>query len=292
MGRGKEQFMRKAFVAGFLSVSIAASSGCAQLGISKEQAGTVLGGLGGAIIGSQIGDGKGRVLATVLMAGAGAYIGNKIGSMLDERDRAALAQQTQQALMQADAGSSQPLTWTSQHSGASARIEQGVAYEKKQQVQVKRAATIQAVPSMKLIQAPYVTLKNSNVRAAPSMNGDKVGGLQPGTEFTAVGSTGDWILVGRQGVTVGYVHNTLVAPKQEAVAQKVTPTVNLDTLNVASNNETKGFDLDSLQVASNEVAATSTCRPVNISLTASNGQTQSENSTYCKNSSTGTWELI
>lgn len=284
--------MRKAFVAGFLSVSIAASTGCAQLGVTKEQAGTVIGGLSGALIGSQIGGGKGRVLATVLMAGAGAYIGNKIGSMLDERDREALAQQTQQALMQAEAGSAKPISWTSQHSGATAKIEQGKAYEQQKPVAMKRVASIQPVPSMKLIQAPYVTMKSSNVRAAPDMNGDKVGGLQPGTEFTAVGSTGDWILVGRKGVTVGYVHNSLVAPKQEAVAKKVSPTVNLDTINVASSAETKGFDLDSLAVASNEVAATSTCRPVNISLTSGNGQTESENSTYCKNSSTGTWELI
>ena len=284
--------MRKAFVASFLSMSIIASTGCAQLGVSKEQAGTVLGGLAGAVVGSQIGDGKGRVLATILMAGAGAYIGNKIGSMLDERDREALAQQTQQALMQADAGAQQPMTWTSQHSGATAKIEQGQAYEQKKPVEVKRVATVQAVPSMKLIQAPYVTMKSSNVRAAPSMDGAKVGGLQPGTEFTAVGSTGDWILVGRQNVTVGYVHKSLVAPKQEAVAKQVSPTVNLDTLNVAASPETQGFDLDNLSVASNEVAATSTCRPVNISLTAGNGQTESESSTYCKNSSTGTWELI
>lgn len=284
--------MRKVFVASFLSMSIIASSGCAQMGVTKQQAGTVLGGLAGAVVGSQIGDGKGQILATILMAGAGAYIGNKIGSMLDERDQQALAQQTQQALNQAEAGAAQPMTWTSQHSGATAKIEQGKAYEQQKPVEVKRVATIQAVPSMKLIQAPYVTMKSSNVRAAPSMDGDKVGGLQPGTEFTAVGSTGDWILVGRKGVTVGYVHNSLVAPKQEAVAKKVSPTVNLDTINVASSAETKGFDLDSLAVASNEVAATSTCRPVNISLTSGSGQTESESSTYCKNSSTGTWELI
>ncbi len=43
--------MRKKFVASILAVAIAATSGCAEMGISKEQAGTVLGGLAGAILG-------------------------------------------------------------------------------------------------------------------------------------------------------------------------------------------------------------------------------------------------
>lgn len=284
--------MRKQFIASFLAVSVLAASGCQSMGVNKEQIGTLAGGAVGVLIGSQIGGGKGKVLATVLMGGAGAYIGNRIGSMLDKRDQEALAAQTQQLLNQDFASSSQqPVFWQSEHSGAKAEIQQGEAFEKPAQVEVKRVATIQSVPSMKLIQAPYVSMKSANVRSAPDQQADKVGGLQPGTEFTAVGSTGNWILVGRKGVTVGYVHKDLVAPKAVAAAKRVQPSTNLDEINVAANPETKGFDLDSLPTTSTTVAANSTCRPVSISVTAANGKTDSESSTYCKQGN-GTWELI
>lgn len=282
--------MRKAFLGSFLAASIMATAGCETMDVNKQQIGTVIGGLGGALLGSQVGGGSGQIFAAVLGGAAGAYLGGQLGSMLDEKDREALALKTQQTL-NASIGSSNPQssTWRSAHSGASAQIQQGNAYETEKHVEVKRVATVQAVPNMKLIQAPYVTLKSSNVRAAPTTDADKVGGLQPGTEFTAVGSTGDWILVGRKGVTVGYVYKTLVAPKAEAVA-KVTPSYNLDTMDVASS-ENKGFDLDSLPTATTSVAASSTCRPVSINLTAADGKSTSQESTYCKQSN-GTWELI
>lgn len=44
--------LRKKFVASLLAVAIASTTACAQLGISKEQAGTVIGGLAGVAIGS------------------------------------------------------------------------------------------------------------------------------------------------------------------------------------------------------------------------------------------------
>ncbi|MFH7617827.1 SH3 domain-containing protein, partial [Pseudomonas syringae group genomosp. 7] len=71
---------------------------------------------------------------------------------------------------------------------------------------VKRTSSIQGVPSIKLINKPFVTRSTLYVRSAPNMYADKVGSLPGNTQFTAVGSTGDSILVGRKAVTVGYVH--------------------------------------------------------------------------------------
>ncbi len=284
--------MRKSFFMGVLLSGSIAMTGCAQLGVTKQQAGTVIGGVAGALVGSQFGKGNGKILSTILVGTAGAYLGNRIGASLDEKDKQALALETQQSLNIAEAtNSTNSVVWKSQHSGATAQIKQGTSYEKEKAVDVKRVASIQAVPSMKLIQAPYTSMKNANVRAAPSMGGDTIGSLKTGTEFTAVGSTGDWILVGRKGVTVGYVHNSLVVPTAQAIAKKVTPSVNLDEMNVTASADTKGFDLDSIPTTTAQVAATSTCRPVSISLKAADGTTQDDNSTYCK-SSNGTWELI
>lgn len=188
-----------------------------------------------------MGSGNGKIAAALIAGGIGAYVGNRIGNMLDEKDQQALALRTQEVLSQQQAtASAQPVTWKSDHSGASAQIVPGKEYTKTKQVEVKRAPKIQAVPSMKLINEPYVTTSdNLNVRAAPNASGEKVGSLKNHTEFTAVGATGDWILVGRKGVTVGYVHKDYVEPKAQAVAKRVTPAVNLDELDVAASKEPK-----------------------------------------------------
>ncbi|HDS1679046.1 TPA: SH3 domain-containing protein [Pseudomonas putida] len=285
--------MRKKFVASLLAVAIASTTACAQLGISKEQAGTVIGGLAGVAIGSTLGSGNGKIAAALIAGGIGAYVGNRIGHHLDEKDQQALALRTQEVLSQPATASAQPVTWKSDHSGATAQITPGKEYTKTQQVQVKRAPKIQAVPSMKLINEPYVTISdNLNVRAAPNPSGEKVGSLKNHTEFTAVGSTGDWVLVGRKGVTVGYVHKNYVEPKAQAVAKRVSPAVNLDDLDVAASKETQGFDLDSIQsLPTQTVAAEAACRPVTVSLQSQGGQTEQEQNTFCKQAN-GTWELI
>ena len=285
--------MRKKFLVSVLALTIAAStSGCAELGINKQQAGTAVGVVAGAVIGQFIGKGNGRIVATLVGGALGGYIGNKIGAKLDEQDQQALAQRTQDALNASPSGSSLPVSWTSAHSVASAEIVQGKEFTQTKTVEVKRAPKIVAVPSMKLINEQYVTKSSSNVRAAPEKGADKVGGLKPGTEFTAVGSTGDWILVGRKGVTVGYVHKDLVEPKSVAVAKRVKSAANLDEMNVAADKETRAFDLDSIPtLPTQQVAAETSCRPVTVSLKAADGNTVQEKNTFCKQAN-GTWELI
>ena len=105
--------------------------------------------------------------------------------------------------------------------GSTAEIVQGKEFTQSKTVEVKRAPKIAAVPSLQLINEPYMTKSSANVRSAPNKNAGKVGGLKTGTEFTAVGSTGDWILVGRKGVTVGYVHKDLVQPSSVALAKNI-----------------------------------------------------------------------
>ncbi|HHH9441307.1 TPA: SH3 domain-containing protein [Pseudomonas aeruginosa] len=285
--------MRKSFVASILAVAIAAStSGCAEMDINKEQAGTILGGLAGAAIGATMGKGNGKIAATLITAGIGGYIGNRLGHMLDERDQKALALRTQEVLSQPATASAQPVTWTSDHSGATAQITQGQEYSQTKTVEVKRAPKIQAVPSMKLINDQYVSKTSLNVRAAPNGKADKVGGLPANTEFTAVGSTGDWILVGRKGVTVGYVNKDYVQPKSQVVAKAATPAVNLDEMNVSASKETKAFDLDSIQsLPTEQVAAETSCRPVTVSLKSAEGKSEQQQNTFCKQAN-GTWELI
>nr|WP_279614040.1 SH3 domain-containing protein [Pseudomonas sp. RGM 3321] len=277
-----------------MAVSIATSvTGCAQMGISKEQAGTVIGGIAGLAVGATMGKGNGQIAAALIVAGIGGYIGNRIGQLLDDRDKQALALRTQEILSQPATSVAQPTAiWRSDHSNASARITPGPEFKAVRTIDVKRTPSIQGVPSMKLINQPYVTRSTLNVRSAPNMSADKVGSLPGNTQFTAVGSTGDWILVGRKGVTVGYVHKDYVMTQSDADTRKRLAAVRFDDMNVAASKETEAFDLGSISsLPSGKTAAETTCRPLSVSLEANGGNTEKQENTFCRQAN-DTWELI
>lgn len=306
----------KRITTSILAVAILSTTGCAQLGISKQTGGTAIGAGVAGLLCHELG--KGNALLTIGCAGAGAFIGNRIGAALDERDQQALAATTQRMLNTAPAAG-KAVTWKSQHTAATATVVAGKEFVKPEKVVIKRVATVQPAPAdLKLVQSQYITLKSSNVRAAPVANADKVGSLPARTEFTAIGATGDWVLVGRKGVNVGYVHKDLVMPKP-LVAKKM---VNLDNVDVARNEGTRNMAVtpaeeqavaqapvaaaqstalievkpsakaeaapSPLQVASSvqseEVVAQAPCRQVSIAVNAEGKQTK-DTSTLCKTSS-------
>ena len=56
----------------------------------------------------------------------------------------------------------------------------------------------------------FVALSNVNIRSAPSTKARKVGSFAAGQRFQAMGRTGQWIAVGYNGRTTGYVHANYV----------------------------------------------------------------------------------
>ncbi|WAG79584.1 glycine zipper 2TM domain-containing protein [Metapseudomonas furukawaii] len=283
-----------------LGNAIVFSSGCANLSdnewVNKENIGTLVGATAGVLIGSQIGSGSGRTAAMIAGAMAGGYLGKSIGAKLDERDRAALAQQTQQALQFSRDGQSSQ--WTSSHSGASATITPVKTETVQRQVAVKRAPQVQPVANMTLINKPYRAMKSANVRNAPNLNADKVAGLPVNTTFTAIGRTdNDWIMVGRRGVTIGYVYAPLVEqvpPKPAATTQSVAhAATDLDSLDAVSASskgiELAAIDLDAAPVEQ-QVAAQTTCRTLDYNVqTAGNSDKQTVKACQAAD---GAWELI
>lgn len=59
--------------------------GCQSMG-KNETAGTAIGGLGGALVGSQFGHGDGRLLGAAIGAAAGAFVGNQVGQNIDSKE--------------------------------------------------------------------------------------------------------------------------------------------------------------------------------------------------------------
>ena len=67
-------------------------SACTQDGqVNKEGVGTIIGAGLGALVGSQLGGGKGRIAAVAIGALGGAFLGGRLGQQLDEADRAQAA---------------------------------------------------------------------------------------------------------------------------------------------------------------------------------------------------------
>ena len=252
---------------------------------SKQTWGTVLGTVGGALIGSQIGGGSGRTVAIILGALAGGALGNWIGGNLDERDQQALAASTQQSLE-----SGKTVHWESGHSGASAVIQPVSSTTVTQQARVKRAPAIAKADNLSVLgQSSYYAVKSANLRAAPDAAAEKVGGFAAGQSFTALGKTqSNWVAVGRKGVLIGYVHAPLVAPVAQAKADQAT---DLDSISVAQAGS-QGFDLDTFEPANpvnEQVAVQTTCRKMKYDVKTSQGQ-ESKTVDACQ-SVDGTWQI-
>lgn len=71
---------------------------------TKQQSGSLIGGLGGALIGSQFGSGGGRLLGAGIGAVLGTLAGSYVGKNLDEQDKAKMDRTAQNSLENAKTG--------------------------------------------------------------------------------------------------------------------------------------------------------------------------------------------
>ena len=83
-------------------------TGCATMG-ENETAGSIIGGVAGAVVGNQFGSGDGKTAATAVGAIIGAMVGGNIGRSLDETSLQRAGAAAEQALETADIGES--ITW-------------------------------------------------------------------------------------------------------------------------------------------------------------------------------------
>ncbi len=89
-------------------------SACITAEAPKQGAGTLLGAVGGALAGSQVGKGRGRLVAVAAGTLLGAFAGAEIGRSLDRADRIALANAQDRAHM---APIGETVAWSNPDSG-------------------------------------------------------------------------------------------------------------------------------------------------------------------------------
>lgn len=96
-------------------------------GLDKQDIGTGLGAVGGAIAGAQFGKGNGRIATGAIGALLGAGIGNAVGASLDRADMQYYDRTSQRAFETAQAGQSLP--WSNPQSGHSGSITPSAPYK-------------------------------------------------------------------------------------------------------------------------------------------------------------------
>ncbi len=94
---------------------------------NKQTLGTLLGAAAGGLAGTQVGKGRGQLVAVGVGTLLGAFLGNEIGRSLDNADRAAMSQTTQQSLEASPSG--RATSWRNPDSGNSGTVTPQPAYK-------------------------------------------------------------------------------------------------------------------------------------------------------------------
>lgn len=147
----------------------------------RQEAGALIGGAIGALVGSQVAKNE-RTLGTVAGAAAGAAAGSYVGC----------AQQRSSA-----AKGLRP------YKGDIAGTYTRDGYRLANHVQPAAFGNLQGA---------HRATATVNMRAAPSASGQKIGSIRAGQTFDVLARTGDWVLVGQDGVGVGYVSSRYARP--------------------------------------------------------------------------------
>jgi hypothetical protein len=167
---------------------ISGVTSCAAPG-GKQEAGALIGALVGGLIGNKVGGSKPGT-ETVVGAAVGAAAGSAVGCQMQHK--------TQQD--------------TYGYGVAPSTYTRG-GYRLSSQV---------APASYQRLGETFVATRSVNLRAAPSTGSAKVGGLRAGQRFQAMDQVrqSDWILVGQDGVGVGYVHRAYAEPANHRYAYR------------------------------------------------------------------------
>jgi len=153
-------------------------TGCAAPG-GKQAGGAMLGAVAGGLLGNSV-SGHNRTTGTLVGAAVGAAAGSAVGCQMqhNEEDRATAAAANDEAAPPRDYRRDGP------------QLSRGVA-----------------PASFKRLDSTLFATKTVTLRGAPDQGSARVGKLRRGERFDALAEVRgtDWILVGRDGVGVGYV---------------------------------------------------------------------------------------
>lgn len=192
-----------------LPLLLAAGASAALLGASalaqtQTQTQTRTGGGVGSIVECDAKGGK-QEAGALIGAGIGALVGSKVAK--NEQALGAVAG----AAVGAAAGSYVGCAQQRSEAAKGLRPYKGEIAGTYERGGLRLADHVQAAPFGRL-QGDFVATSTVNMRSAPSVSGRKIGSIGAGQGFQVLASSGDWVLVGQDGVGVGYVSKRYARP--------------------------------------------------------------------------------
>ncbi|MBN9542894.1 MAG: glycine zipper 2TM domain-containing protein [Alphaproteobacteria bacterium] len=122
--------MKKKVATLIISLSVITACENGSMPISRQHVATGLGAIGGGILGSNIGKGKGRMVGAALGALGGAAFGNWMGEHLDPKDQQTHINTTQRSLE--NARTNQQIGWDDPDTGASGFVMPTQTYKSRE----------------------------------------------------------------------------------------------------------------------------------------------------------------
>lgn len=155
---------------------------CGASGVQQER-GAILGAIAGGLLGNSI-SGHNRTTGTLLGAAVGGATGSAVGCQMQHNEQQRVA------------------------------YSEGYGYRTYRQGGYELYSGV-APASYQRIGQTLVATDTVNLRTAPTQGAGRVGQLRRGERFEALAQVRgtDWILVGRGGVGVGYVHGAYAQPE-------------------------------------------------------------------------------
>ena len=193
---------------------------------NKQAGGAAIGGVIGGLLGNQVARNE-RTLGTVIGAAAGAALGSYVGCRMQVQDqqRAYAAAQTALQTGQYQAwsnpqtgvsGSTRVIDSYSGYAQSGSGAQSAVDYGQPVSLAGLRVArNVQLSTQLETAAArQYMAPSRVNLRAGPSTRNAVVGQLRAGETVDALARVQgqNWLLVGRNGVGLGYVAESVVRP--------------------------------------------------------------------------------
>jgi surface antigen len=182
--------------------------GCSASG-SKQEIGAAVGGVTGGLLGNRVAGGGNRTIGTVVGTAVGAAAGSALGCKLQRNDQAKA-----EAALSRSAETGQAQSWSNQSTGSSGSTR--VLTDQSRGVTgLALAPGVDPITEYQRIDGYYTAASRVNVRSAPGLEGAILGqlALNERVWVPAAASSGDWLLVTRNGVGQGYVSSAFLTPE-------------------------------------------------------------------------------
>ena len=256
-------------------VSVLTLSSCAQM----KKHGAVIGSIGGAIVGQYIGKKVGGNSGKHIGMFLGGLAGAAIGKHLSEQENEALRKESAIAL--ADAQDGQKIIWRSAESNARATITPSNTRKEVKKVKMLKDKNLVVVPNMKLIGKEYEsTVDKARIRNEATTNSGIIMHLHKGQPITAVGEVvgQPWIMIAINGISVGYVHKSLIKEANQQIVATVREPLNLDDMDLVAVNQNarQTINLDNIEVVKDDLIVITDCRTIDLDIVSDKGSESSQ----------------